>query len=163
MLGCPAFGTLATVNGAGGFGPMAVVGTRWTGSGTTVASGHCAVLFLGGAWLGFRVRPAGEYSTLGKGMRRHRQSLPRRIEVRPPPNLAPSGERAAESAAGHPEARFTSPPPCDKLGSMQRCDFLEKWCLCSTKRNLGSLASESAPRYPDRAGTSLAAVHPTIH
>ena len=51
-----AFGTLATVNGAGDFLSSVIVGALWTWAGTTVAFGYCAVLFLAGAWLTLRIR-----------------------------------------------------------------------------------------------------------
>lgn len=51
-----AFGTLATVNGAGDFLSSVVVGALWTWAGTAVAFGYSAVLFVAGAWLIWRVR-----------------------------------------------------------------------------------------------------------
>jgi len=50
-----AFGTLATVNGVGDFLSSVVVGALWTWAGTTAAFGYCAVLFLAGAALVWRV------------------------------------------------------------------------------------------------------------
>ncbi len=55
-----AFGTLATVNGAGDFLSSIVVGALWTWAGTTAAFGYSAVLFLAGAWLVLRVQAADE-------------------------------------------------------------------------------------------------------
>jgi MFS family permease len=50
-----AFGTLATVNGAGDFLSSIIVGTLWTAFGTQVAFGYIAVLFLAGGWLVLRL------------------------------------------------------------------------------------------------------------
>jgi MFS family permease len=50
-----AFGTLATVNGAGDFLSSIIVGTLWTAFGTQVAFGYSAVLFLAGGWLVLRL------------------------------------------------------------------------------------------------------------
>jgi MFS-type transporter involved in bile tolerance (Atg22 family) len=50
-----AFGTLATVNGAGDFLSSAVVGALWTWAGTGAAFGYSAMLFLAGAWLVLRL------------------------------------------------------------------------------------------------------------
>jgi hypothetical protein len=55
-----AFGALATVNGVGDFLSSLVVGALWTWAGTTAAFSYCAVLFIAGAWLVRRVRPAEE-------------------------------------------------------------------------------------------------------
>jgi MFS family permease len=49
-----AFGTLATVNGAGDFVSSIVVGTLWTAFGTTVAFGFSGVLFVTGSLLAWR-------------------------------------------------------------------------------------------------------------
>jgi MFS family permease len=49
-----AFGTLATVNGAGDFVSSIVVGTLWTAFGTSVAFGFSGVLFLTGSVLVWR-------------------------------------------------------------------------------------------------------------
>jgi MFS family permease len=46
-----AFGTLATVNGIGDFLSSAIVGVLWTMSGTAVAFGYSAALFVAGALL----------------------------------------------------------------------------------------------------------------
>lgn len=54
-----AFGTLATVNGAGDFLSSVVVGALWTWAGTTVAFSYCAVLFLAGGWLVWRTSRTG--------------------------------------------------------------------------------------------------------
>jgi MFS family permease len=54
-----AFGTLATVNGAGDFLSSVVVGALWTWAGTTAAFGYCAVLFLAGAWLTLQIKAPG--------------------------------------------------------------------------------------------------------
>lgn len=51
-----AFGTLATVNGAGDFLSSLVVGALWTWAGTGVAFGYSAVLFAAGAGLVLRAR-----------------------------------------------------------------------------------------------------------
>jgi MFS family permease len=51
-----AFGVLATVNGIGDFVSSIVVGLLWTGFGTNVAFGYCAVLFVLGALLVLRTR-----------------------------------------------------------------------------------------------------------
>ena len=53
-----AFGTLATVNGVGDFLSSIIVGTLWTAFGTSVAFGFSAVLFLAGAVLVVRLKPA---------------------------------------------------------------------------------------------------------
>ena len=53
-----AFGTLATVNGAGDFLSSIIVGTLWTAFGTSVAFGYSALLFLAGAALVSRLRPS---------------------------------------------------------------------------------------------------------
>jgi MFS family permease len=50
-----AFGTLATVNGAGDFLSSIIVGVLWTAFGTQVAFGYSAVLFLAGSWLVLRL------------------------------------------------------------------------------------------------------------
>ena len=50
-----AFGTPATVHGAGDFLSSVVVGALWTWAGITAAFGYCAVLFIAGAWLVLRV------------------------------------------------------------------------------------------------------------
>ena len=50
-----AFGTLATVNGAGDFLSSIIVGTLWTAFGTQAAFGYSAVLFLAGGWLVLRL------------------------------------------------------------------------------------------------------------
>jgi len=55
-----AFGTLATVNGAGDFVSSLVVGILWTVFGTGVAFGYSAVLFVLGALLVLRIRTTGE-------------------------------------------------------------------------------------------------------
>lgn len=55
-----AFGTLATVNGIGDFLSSVMVGALWTWAGTGPAFGYCAVLFLAGAWLVWRVRMPGD-------------------------------------------------------------------------------------------------------
>lgn len=55
-----AFGTLATVNGAGDFLSSVAVGALWTWAGTGAAFGYCAVLFIAGAWMVLRVSPAKE-------------------------------------------------------------------------------------------------------
>ena len=52
-----AFGTLATVNGAGDFISSIVVGSLWTGFGTEVAFTYSAALFLAGAVLVSQLRP----------------------------------------------------------------------------------------------------------
>jgi MFS family permease len=52
-----AFGTLATVNGVGDFLSSIVVGALWTTSGTTVAFGYSAVLFVAGCSLVWRAAP----------------------------------------------------------------------------------------------------------
>lgn len=51
-----AFGTLATVNGAGDFLSSVVVGALWTWAGTSVAFGYCAILFAAGALLVLRMQ-----------------------------------------------------------------------------------------------------------
>ena len=43
-----AFGTLATVNGIGDFLSSVIVGTLWTGFGTSMAFGYSAALFIAG-------------------------------------------------------------------------------------------------------------------
>jgi MFS family permease len=53
-----AFGTLATVNGIGDFASSLVVGFLWTEYGTTVAFGYSAILFIVGALLIARLKPA---------------------------------------------------------------------------------------------------------
>lgn len=53
-----AFGTLATVNGVGDFVSSIVVGVLWTFVGTAAAFGYSAVLFIIGAWMVLRIRPA---------------------------------------------------------------------------------------------------------
>jgi MFS family permease len=53
-----AFGVLATVNGVGDFLSSLVVGALWTALGTQVAFGYSAVLFIAGAALVWRIRPA---------------------------------------------------------------------------------------------------------
>jgi MFS family permease len=54
-----AFGTLATVNGIGDFASSLIVGLLWSSSGTTVAFGYSAVLFLTGALMVVRLKPTG--------------------------------------------------------------------------------------------------------
>lgn len=51
-----AFGTLATVNGAGDFLSSIIVGALWTAFGTSVAFGYSAVLFAAGAVLMLKLR-----------------------------------------------------------------------------------------------------------
>lgn len=51
-----AFGTLATVNGAGDFLSSILVGTLWSAFGTSVAFGYSAVLFAMGSLLVMRLR-----------------------------------------------------------------------------------------------------------
>jgi len=55
-----AFGTLATVNGAGDFVSSVVVGILWTAFGTGVAFGYSAVLFVLGGLLVLRIRTTSE-------------------------------------------------------------------------------------------------------
>jgi MFS family permease len=50
-----AFGTLATVNGAGDFLSSIIVGALWTAFGTSVAFGYSALLFTAGALLVLRL------------------------------------------------------------------------------------------------------------
>jgi MFS family permease len=52
-----AFGTLATVNGAGDFLSSIIVGALWSAHGTTVAFGYSAALFIAGALLVAQLRP----------------------------------------------------------------------------------------------------------
>lgn len=51
-----AFGTLATVNGAGDFASSIIVGLLWTSFGTAIAFGYSAVLFVAGGVLVLRLR-----------------------------------------------------------------------------------------------------------
>ena len=53
-----AFGTLATVNGAGDFLSSVVVGLLWSAFGTQVAFAYCATLFLAGSFLVLKIQPA---------------------------------------------------------------------------------------------------------
>lgn len=63
-----AFGTLATVNGIGDFASSLVVGFLWAAYGITVAFGYSAVLFIVGALLIARLKPASQSPASAQGM-----------------------------------------------------------------------------------------------
>ncbi|MDQ6631124.1 MAG: MFS transporter, partial [Verrucomicrobiota bacterium] len=57
-----AFGALATVNGIGDFASSLIVGFLWAQWGTAVAFSYCAILFVAGSWLVWRLKAENEFA-----------------------------------------------------------------------------------------------------